>query len=221
MNYLQLAQRASRECSISGVGPDTVIGQVGMYSRMANWINDALNDIEIARPEWGWMYQSFSFPTVAGQAEYPPVQCGITDHETWDLMSLRNNVTTVGALSEIEMGNISYEDWRLIYDFGANKFITSRPISFAIAPTKALALGPYPAALYTVTGRYYRIAQVLAVDTDVPKMPTNYHMMIVYKAMMYYGGYMSAPEVYDRGELEFSKMMYRLENSRLPVMDFG
>ena len=53
MNYLQLAQRASRECSISGVGPDTVIGQVGMYSRMTNWINDALNDIEIARPEWG------------------------------------------------------------------------------------------------------------------------------------------------------------------------
>ena len=221
MNYLQLVQRASRECSISGDGPISTIGQVGMYARMANWVNDALNDIEIARPSWGWMYKSYSFATISGQAEYTPLQCGMTDFENWDLASLRNYVTTIGNMSEIEMGLINYEDWRRIYDFGANRYVASRPISFAISPTFALALGPYPNSLYTVTGRYYRSPQILLLDADTPLLDANYHMMIVYKAMMYYGGYMSAPEAYDRGELEYSKMMRRLSNQRLPPVDFG
>lgn len=191
-----------------------------MYSRMANWINTALNDIEGARPTWGWMYKSFSFPTIAGKAEYTPVECGVLDYGNWDMGSMRNYVTTVGPLSEIEMGEIAYEDWRRIYDFGANRFVNSRPIAIAQSPTTALTLGPYPAALYTQTGRYYRTAQQLVADTDIPLLPLNYHMMIVYKAMMFYGGYMSAAEVYDRGELEYAKLMRRLENQYLPPVDY-
>ena len=36
-------------------------------------------------------------------------------------------------------------------------------------------------------------------------------MAIVYRAMMYYAGYEAAPEVYSRGELEFKRLMNRLE----------
>jgi hypothetical protein len=221
VTFIELVQRAARECSLSGDGPATVIGQAGMYARMVRWINTALNDIETAHKDWGWMYAQYSFPTIAGKAEYTPTEAGILDHENWDLNGVRNHVTSIGTISEIQMAEIDYEDWREAYDFGANRFIATRPDVFAISPTQSLALGPYPNNLYTVTGRYYRIAQVLVNDTDIPLMPINYHMMIVYKAMMYYGGYMSAPEVYDRGELEFSKMMRRLENQRLPTIAFG
>lgn len=221
MTFLELVERAARECGLSGDGPATVIGQAGMYARMVRWVNTALNDIETAHSDWGWMYKPFSFATVAGQAEYTPVEAGILDHENWDLKGVRNHVTSIGKISEIQMGDIDYEDWREAYDFGANRSIRTRPDCFAISPTQSIALGPYPDGLYTVTGRYYRIAQVLVNNTDIPLMPANYHMMIVYKAMMYYGGFMSAPDAYDRGELEFGKLMRRLENQRLLTIAFG
>jgi hypothetical protein len=45
--------------------------------------------------------------------------------------------------------------------------------------------------------------------------------MIVYRAMMFYAGYEAAPEVYQRGELEFKRLMNRLEIDQLPDMVSG
>jgi hypothetical protein len=42
-------------------------------------------------------------------------------------------------------------------------------------------------------------------------------MMIVYRTMMFYGGYEAAPEVYQRGETEFKRLMNRLEIDQLVV----
>jgi len=39
--------------------------------------------------------------------------------------------------------------------------------------------------------------------------------------MMYYGAYEGAPEVYDRGEMEFDKNMRRLDALRLPEIRWG
>ena len=44
---------------------------------------------------------------------------------------------------------------------------------------------------------------------------------LVYQAMMQYGAYESAPEVYNRGEKEYDKLMQRLELQRLPDVRFG
>ena len=46
-------------------------------------------------------------------------------------------------------------------------------------------------------------------------------MMIVYRAMMFYGGYESAPEVYQRGEAEFKRLMSRLDIDQLPTLVSG
>ena len=219
-NFLELVQRTCKECFVTA--PTTVVDQTGMAERMVGWVCDAVTDIETAHSDWGWMFKAFSFSTIAGQSEYTPVQCGITDHENWDLEQIRNQVTSVGTDSEIFMDQIDYNTWRDAYLYGATRNVRSRPLQFAISPTQGLCVGPVPDNLYTVTGKYYRISQTMDVtnDNDVPLMPSNYWMMIVYKAMMYYGSAMNAPEVYARGEIEFGKKMARISNNRLPEMSF-
>ncbi len=222
MNYLQLCQRTARECGVSGIGPPTVTNQIGELSRIVTWVSTALNDIETAHPDWGWMKKDVSFTTVGGQGQYTPTQAGITAGAfgMWELTRWRNYVTALGNISEIDMYLISYDQWRNNYNYGATRYTQSRPQEIAVAPDRSLCLGVIPAAGYTVTGEYFRSPQVLTIDSDMPEFDSQFHMMIVYKAMMYYGAYEAAAEVYNRGELEFSKMMARLDFLRLPPMSY-
>lgn len=229
MTYLQLAQRAAMECDISGAGPTTVAGNVGELKRICTWVAQAWTDIETAHTDWGWMLKDASFETVAGQAEYTPAQCGITEAALgWELGEwvknrFRNYVTANGVISEVIMdSDCTYDGWRNNYSYGATRSTRTRPLVVAIHPNQQnLLLGPYPDAGYTITGQYYRAPVPLVDDADVPDIPTQFQMAIVYKAMMYYGAYESAPEVFSRGEQEFGKMMARMDASRLPDVSFG
>ena len=222
MDFLAICQRAARECGVSGSGPLTVVGQTGELGRIVNWCATANQDIESAHPDWQFMRLSVSFPTVAGQPTYTTVQTGITagTFGMWARDTFRNYPTAVGNIAEFPMEYMNYEDWRDTYQFGANRYVQTRPWVITIAPDQSIGLGPYPNGDYTITGDYYRAPILLAADADVPALPVQFHMMIVYKAMMYYGAYEAAPEVYDRGELEFGKLMARLDALRLPEVTF-
>jgi hypothetical protein len=60
-----------------------------------------------------------------------------------------------------------------------------------------------------------------ATDAPPDVFPTRFHMAIVYRAMMSYGGYESAPEVYQRGEFEFKRLMNRLHIDQLQTLVSG
>jgi hypothetical protein len=46
-------------------------------------------------------------------------------------------------------------------------------------------------------------------------------MAIVYRAMYYYAGYESAPEVYQRADFEFKRLMERINIDQLPTIVSG
>jgi mannitol/fructose-specific phosphotransferase system IIA component len=58
-------------------------------------------------------------------------------------------------------------------------------------------------------------------DTDVPGIPENLHMVIVYKAMEYYGLFESAGEVLQRARVGFSSLRGQLEREQLPSVYLG
>jgi hypothetical protein len=136
-------------------------------------------------------------------------------------ISSNNVLTYAGLRSEIFMPYIEYDEWRDGYEFGALRQTQTRPTVITITPNKSIGVGPFPISGYTVLGDYYRVPTEMSANTDTPTLPTQFHMAIVYRAMMSYGAYESAAEVYQRGEAEFNRMIRRVLADRLPEISAG
>lgn len=217
MNFLKLCQRAASECGIPGDGPEAVTGQTGEAQRIVNWVNDAWLDLQSLSEQWLFMRTTATFATVAGQPTYTPAECGVTNFGNWCRDTFRNYDTAAGIASEIFLPYLEYEAWRNTYQYGGMRLTQTRPVQMSIAPDKSICLGPYPSAGYTVYGDYFTIPAYMVEATDEPgNLPVRFHMIIVYDAMMRYGAFESAPEVYQRGQNKYKEMMGRLEINQLP-----
>lgn len=226
MNYLGLVQRLWLESGASGTspGPSTVVSPTGEDLRLVTWVNAAWQDIQTAHTDWDWMRSSASFPTVASTSVYTlgaaaagTVGVTVATFGAWARHTGRTYLTSVGTNDEQELGYIPYDLWRDAYLIGSLRSTNTRPTEISISPAKALCLAPTLAG-YTVTMDYFTAPVDLALDADIPSLPAQFHMAIVWKALMMYGAYESATEVYDRGELEFGKLMTRMTADRLPEM---
>ena len=223
MNYLALVNMAVQKCGVSG-GPLTdVTSLAGEMNRIAGWVAEAWTNIQLAKPNWNWMRANFSFATTTGQGTYTPAQCGVSDYGWWKLDSMRAYVTSVGFGNEMFLDDITdYDAWRDTYLFGTRRTSYSRPQCAAIGPDQSLNLGPIPDSTgYTVVGEYYRAPSTLTLKTDTPAMPVQYHMAIVYAAMMMYGHYESATEVYAEGKEKYDAMMRRMSRDLAPDVTTG
>jgi hypothetical protein len=239
VNFLALCQRAIVECGVASNAAvssvlSTTVGATGSVGRVVNWVGDAWNELQEKHDDWDWMRSSnilgagVSFATVAGQASYPlgtgagTVGIATDSFGKWDIGTFRNFTTTVGYINEIFMDDISFDDWRDGYMYGAMRNVQTRPIAIAVGPDQSLNIGPPSDGTYTVTGDYFVAPSVMVNDTDLPVgLPTRFHMIIVYITMMKYAGYESAPEVMQRGSSEYDKMYAQLQAVRAPTLKMG
>lgn len=221
MTFLALVQRLGVECSINGTGPVSVIGQVGQMGRLVNWINSAWLEIQGLHDNWNFMREDFSFNTIADVGDYPTESAiGLADMSEWHKDSFRVSRTDLGPIDEQFIVEWDYETFRDTYRYGEQ--IAGRPFVFAERPQGGdIWLGPKPDAVYTVTGEYQRSPTVMVMDDDTPDIPKHLHMIIVYKAMIYYGLYEAASEVLGRGELQYNILMAQLERRELPGITVG
>jgi hypothetical protein len=163
-SLVTLVNRTRQKCGITGDDLTTVQGATGETLRVVNWVCEAWMELQTRRADWMWMRNSFSFATTAGQGTYAPSECGITDWGNWAVDDFRNYPTASGNTAEMIMDYWSYEAWRDTFQFSGNRSVQTRPCVAAITPDKQLALGPFPAAGYTITGSYYRVATEMSVD---------------------------------------------------------
>jgi len=212
--YLELCQRTRQECGIAGSGPSTVLSQTGDLKRVVDWVNTAWQDIQNRTDTWQWMRQGFSVNLIAGQREYTPAQCGITDFASWDIEHIR--VYSGSTANECTLSYVGYDDFREVYMRGTVP--TARPAFFTISPSKSLILYPTPDQAYTVYGDYYTTPKQLTVNADVPGMPTRFHDLIWYGAMRKYAMFEAANEVYQFATQEYNRLMRNLEQDQLPEM---
>lgn len=222
MNYLQLVNRLKRKCMVSGNQIISLSNQVEEVNRLADFINEAWMDLQLTREDWLWMRNSASCQTVAGQPTYSPTaDFMLTDFANWAKHTFRNYHTATGFQSEIRTDWIDYDSWRNLYQFGATRFSLTRPTQMTITPSLAIGVGPVPIDGYTITGDYFRVPTEMVSDTDTPALPSHFHMIIVYKAMMYYGASEAATEVYQEGATEYRKFMNLLTLNQLDAFDVG
>lgn len=226
MNFLELVNRTRVECGVSGarVPLTTLQGISGESSRIANWVNSAWVDVQTAKEDWQWMRDTFQFNTVTQQQIYTPTEAGVGGtFGNWKRDSFR--ASSVGQQYKDEQ-LLNYMEWstfRNLYIYANMRYTYARPVVVTIDPDKSLGFGSVPDQPYVIVGEYYRAPAEFSADTDAPPstFPDRFQLMIVYRAMMFYGGYESAPEVYQRGEQEFKRLMNRVNIDQLPTLVSG
>lgn len=221
MSFLQMVQRLRQESSTAGSPPATVAGQAGDFKRLVDWISSSWMDIQNERDDWLFMRQSIAFNTVAGQSSYTAAQCGILSFGNFKRDSFRQYRVSGGFGTEQRLGFMGYDAFRDLYQYATMRTTQQMPVVFSIDDAKNFVLGPIPDDIYTVNGVGYAMPTELIVDADRPAMPAQYHMAIVWRALMYYGQFEGASEAYAHGQNEYLRLMNKLYVDQLPKITFG
>ncbi len=222
--FLKLVQRLFSETARQGVAPTTTVSQSGMNQRLINWINTAYEDIQNLHETWIFRRKEFEFSTIAAQANYTYNEVGLTDLASWFFNPDHNHVSGIRAFltenDEQDLIFFPWEDFRANYLYSANRSVTTRPTVFTIKTDQSIQLWAIPDKVYTINGEYIAIADTLDGDTDTPVF-NQYQMIIVWRALMFYGAFEGAPEVYAHAENEYKALLRKLEFNQLPRMGYG
>ena len=221
MNYLQLSQMLRSECGASGAETSVLTGGAG-WLRLCNWVSQAWNELQLANPDWDFLRAPATVNTVAQQGIYTAANFGLTDFGSWKEDSFRIYLQAAGVGTESYLSRRDYNSFRDYYLLGSRKLVFSRPIEISFTPDKHIIFGLVPDASYTVSGEYYKTPAIMTLDADTPiGLPDRFHIAIVYRAMMSYGAFESAPEVYQRGNTQLNAMMAKIRINQMPPIMRG
>jgi hypothetical protein len=224
MDYLDLINRARVECGASGAStPLTVVtGLTGEAARFAGWVQEGWDDLQSLREDFDFMRKPFEFTLTAQKQMYTPDEAGVgIDFGNWKRDSFR--IASVGSNygDEQLIGFMDFNTFRNMYQYGNMRTTYQRPVIMTVSPSKSLGFGCSPDQPYVCIGEYFRRPSEFVLATDKPDIPARFHMLIVYKAMMSYGRYMSAPEVYSGAESEYKKLLGLFMLNQTPPLISG
>lgn len=224
MNFLQLVNRARNESGASGPDLSSLGGTLSQEStRFKNWVNEGWQELQVHAQDWDFMRRDFTFQTTAALQTYTAATLStpLTSFRNWKRDSFRAYLTASGFGDETLLGFIDYETFRNLYLYGPSRSVTGRPVLFSIKPNKDLIIGPVPDAIYTVLGEYFVLPSDLVADADTPGITTEYHMLIVWRAVRSYALYEAAPEVAVRADREIKRLMSKMESDLMPEITYG
>lgn len=221
MTFLQMVQRLRQESGTSGAMPTTTINQVGDIKSLCDWIGTSWMDIQNGKPDWFFMRQPVQFNSVAGQQSYTATQASISSFGNFKLDSFRQFSVVQGYGSEQRLNFLPFDQFRDLYQFGTMRAAQQMPVTFTVDQSKNFLLGPAPDSVYTINGEGYAMPTEFTLDADRPTMPPQFHMAIVWRALMYYGQKEAAAEAYSHGQNEYLRLMSRLYADQMPTITFG
>lgn len=186
--------------------------------RVADWISSAYEDIQNLHATWRFLRDDFSFSTIADTQDYTPAAVNLISFASW----VKEDIRIYSALSDEQF--LEYHPWEIFrqaYFIGTQRTQTGRPTIVTVKPNNALALCQIPDAVYTVNGQYYKAAQVMSANDDTPVIPVRHRMIIVWRALTYYGAYAGADEKHAHGSNEYKKLLFALQHDQLENMTYG
>lgn len=232
MTFLDLCKRVRQECSIAGTGPASVTNQTGELKRIVNWVAEVYTEICKSQKNWRFLRSEFSLNTVADKEAYLPSECtdtvvgqaighaSVGEFSAWIQDSFFIYLQSAGSGTQKNFWPTSYPHFRQTYQMqppasGQPAFWTERPRD------RALLLGPKPNAIYVITGEYYRRAPNLVADDDEPLFPAEYHMAIVWGAVMKYAGHEEDGGLYIHARNEYDRYHVPLVQDQSPHMELA
>ncbi len=196
MTFLELCQRLRQEVGAAGNGPPSVAGQTGEYARLVSWVRTAWQEIQNERRwRFDWVQGRVEINSLDTQYALP------NDFDLWEPETLRFDGDRIKVCTWSELDP-------------AGQFTAA-----ALAPDGTLHLNAAPDKDGALNFEYWRTPQMLAENTDSPRMPARFHMLIVYRAMIQYGLYENAQEATQQASMNERRLMNRLLGSQLPPIE--
>lgn len=221
--FLQLAQDAKRESSLTGGGPVSFATASGDDLRVFNWVAWAWRDIDLMHEAWLWRRASAT-ATTSGSMTLSPTAAApgfaLTAFGSWKQGNDEYKPTTYkvseGVATERALTFLRYDHFRRQFLVGSH---TAAPLQYwTIAPNGDMLVGPTPDAAHVVNADYIKDHVALAADADVPAMPSRFHPLIYWYAVREYGGYDAATEVWQRADRNYKSLYPALAQAQLPRM---
>lgn len=206
--YLELVQQLHGEVGAAGVAPIAVTPVTGEAARLARWIKQADNYVQLKWVNWKFLRQTFttSNTTTAGVATLAKP----TNLKYWDFKTFF--ITEPGETDKNPILAVEYDKIKNV-PLDTTQDTPSRVI---VMPDNSLMFEPVPDAVYTITADYYDKPTLLAANSDVSLIPEEYHQVIIGRAMILYGNFENAPEMKDQGSEIYVEQLALLENDQLP-----
>lgn len=206
MTFLELCQRYRQEVGAAGSGPAAVTGQNGEYKRLIDWIVQAWREIQMDEARWFFSWAQASVDVDASFRDYsPPTNMGV-----WDATTL--------YLGEQKLAAMDWDVFKVRYREDSQAPV---PTVITQLPDGTLRLDTTPSAAGKLTFDYFRTPQELVNASDTPRLPKQYHMLIVYRAMQYYALYENAPEVMSAARRGDEELLDKLMQRQTPPVTLG
>lgn len=221
MNFLALAKRLRQEAGVAGTGPSTVVSQTGELLRLVDWINAAWDNLQRERDDWLWMRSDFTYNLPALQQTFTSTQASITAFGRWWEKTFRCYTTSIGVSDEQKLTYTPWAEFRDMYLLGTRPAAT-RPTRFTEKPDGSIMVGPQNDVAYTIVGEHQVAPTLMAADADTPTgLPSDYHMLLVWDALVLYGTFEPAPEAVVRGTNLGTPIAFRLGRRKTPRIKLG
>lgn len=222
MNFLQLVQRAKRESARSGGTIASVALTSGDDQRIVGWVNDAWVDLQRRSHGWDWMRKELTGSLVAGTRGYTALSLNAlaTDFGRWLPASIEHYAPQV-AMASGQRINLKFRDWDAFRSaFELQDHAAGDPQYWSVAPDRKLYVGPTPSAACTLRLGYYKQPYELVLDADTPDMPSEFHTLLVWRALMELASFDSAVEVYARASVNYENADTDLRQQCAPRLYF-
>lgn len=234
MDYLALSQFAHRFIqggdALPGTAPTTVVGQTGYLYEVVKNVADAYESIQTDQDQWLFMQNRGTFDLSTSQRTMTQAQA-IVQIPTYE--ELRPNVaaggyrfcqiyvTATGVSSQTPCLYVPYQQFRGQLDI--NTIPTGRPSLFTVQPDGTIEFNFVPDQPYSFDCDFLRSQDVWVqtgggADAQTPIFPTRFHKAIGWRAIMLWGGSISAQGKYAFANNEYERIMGDMMSAQLPEL---
>lgn len=224
--YLELCNLLHTETGESGGDLTAVADLSGYERRIAKYVADAWEDIQLLHTEWRFLRMS-ALPTVT-------VGATSLDADAWVYANLSTYIdiihtetfsiylTATGITDESKLIYVPWEQWKERFGITYADGETGRPKYVTIDPdTDVLILGPIPDSSYTVSFEFKKTPQRFSSNSDTPNILDALHPVIYWRALEAYGLAEESDAARYRGRRQYKHFLRLLKNRELPPITIG
>jgi len=219
--FLELANDVRAQSGISGEGPTSVRNQIGIQADIVRWVKEAYADIQTKKENWNFLHSAYQFTLQGGQNLYNPAQLVGSNGAIGVRTATLDTFRIYDAVKQ-EWSILKYVPWSVWQIDREILKDTERgiPRKYTVDPSNNYQFFPYeisnvnPVDNIDHLVKFYGFSRpdVMTDNGDKPIFHEQYHELIKLQALMRYGEYYNAQEVYQSArfmfEVQFEAMLY-------------